>query len=125
MPIQPNEPDFSTLGPPGAREGFGDVVLPSRMCLPAASSECEISRSQGTQRPIPGYCLQGPGCNGSVALAVTVQSEEEQISTFPNITAPTSHLSHNPAINVELEKTLQRNIVEGTDQEVDSIRKRI
>ncbi|KAJ7817980.1 hypothetical protein B0H14DRAFT_2601594 [Mycena olivaceomarginata] len=110
---------LSTLGPPGALEGFGDVVLSSRVCLPAASSEYEISRSQGTQGPIPGYRVQSPGCNGSVALAVMVQSKEQQVSTSPNIAAPTLHLSHHRARRVELETTLQRNIVEGTDQEVD------
>ncbi|KAJ7444252.1 hypothetical protein B0H11DRAFT_2203783 [Mycena galericulata] len=82
---------FGTLDPPGAREGFGDVVHPSRMCLPAASSEYEISRSQGTQGPILGYQLSGPSCNGSVALAVTEQGEEQHTSTSPDMLSPTKH----------------------------------
>jgi hypothetical protein len=54
MPIQPNEFNFGTVDPPGSREGFGEVVHPSRKCLLAASLEREISRIQGTQGPIPG-----------------------------------------------------------------------
>lgn len=118
MLTHPKETDYSTLGPPGTREGFGDVVHPSRMCLPAASSEYEISRSQGTQGSIPGYQMQGPFCNGSVALTVTGQSEEQRVSTSPNISGSTKHLS-GTRLNAELETTNYRNIVEGTDQTVD------
>ncbi|KAJ7857803.1 hypothetical protein B0H14DRAFT_2578163 [Mycena olivaceomarginata] len=111
MPIQLNEPDFGTSGPPGSREGFGEVVHPSRECLQAASSEHETSRSQGTQGPIPGYHPLGPCCNGSVALAVTEQSEEQHHCTFPNIPTPSLHLSASSAdgeamIDVELEQIL-------------------
>ncbi|KAJ7182233.1 hypothetical protein C8R43DRAFT_940383 [Mycena crocata] len=89
MPIQPNEHNFGTLDPPGAREGFGELVPPSRQCLPAASSEHEISRSQGTQGPIPGYQTRGPSCNSSVALAVTEPSEE-QVGASPSTDSGTS-----------------------------------
>ncbi|KAJ7150456.1 hypothetical protein C8R43DRAFT_951432 [Mycena crocata] len=94
MPVHRNKVDFNTVGPPGSREGSGEVVHPSRECLLAASSEDEISRSQGTQGPIPGYHNSGPFCDGSVALAVTDQSEEQQVDTSPNISALTEHLPH-------------------------------
>lgn len=66
-----------SIYPPGSREGFGEMVQPSRECLPAPSSEREISKSQGTQGPTPGYHTLDPFCNGSVAPAVTEPSEEQ------------------------------------------------
>ncbi|KAJ7141829.1 hypothetical protein C8R43DRAFT_954499 [Mycena crocata] len=110
MAIQPNETEFGTLDPPGSREGFGEMVHPSRECLPAASSEREISRSQGTQGPIPGYHTLGPFCSGSVALAVTEPSEEQQLSASPDITFPARYLPCATMVNVELEPSSQRNI---------------
>ncbi|KAJ6483186.1 hypothetical protein C8R45DRAFT_931810 [Mycena sanguinolenta] len=92
------------------------MVPPSRMCLQAASSEQEISRSQGTQRPITGYLTQGPSCNSSVALAATVQGEEQRVSTSPNI-IPTRQLPCDAMVDVEVES--QRNITEDIDHEVD------
>ncbi|KAJ7090469.1 hypothetical protein C8R44DRAFT_750984 [Mycena epipterygia] len=85
MPIQLKETDC-TLGPPGSREGLREVVHPSRECLQAASSEHEISRSQGTRGPIPGYHSLGPSCNGSLALAVTELSEEQRVANTINYT---------------------------------------
>ncbi|KAJ7182306.1 hypothetical protein C8R43DRAFT_940463 [Mycena crocata] len=84
MTENPNTNTISTEDPPGTREGFGDVVQPSRQCLPAASSECEISRSQGIQGPIPGYRTLGPSCDSSVALAITEYGEERHYTTTPN-----------------------------------------
>ncbi|KAJ7078199.1 hypothetical protein C8R44DRAFT_754948 [Mycena epipterygia] len=118
MPIQPNETDCA-LGPPGSREGFGEVVHPSRECLQAASSEHEISRSQGTRGPIPGYHSLGPSCNGSLALAVTELSEEQRVGTSPNIMLPTEHLSRDTMVNVEMEPRSQDDIAEGTNQRFD------
>ncbi|KAJ7181524.1 hypothetical protein C8R43DRAFT_941356 [Mycena crocata] len=118
MPVHQNEVDFNTLGPPGSREGSGEVVHPSRECLLAASSEYEISRSQGTQGPIPGYHTSGPFCNGSAALAVTDQSEEQRVDTSPNI-APTEHLPHGREVVFDLETHEPRNIAEGIDQPSD------
>lgn len=46
MPVNDTNIQFGTGDPPGSREGFGDIVHPSRQCLPATSSESEISRSQ-------------------------------------------------------------------------------
>ncbi|KAJ7795556.1 hypothetical protein B0H14DRAFT_2620847 [Mycena olivaceomarginata] len=44
------------------------------------------------------------------------QSEEQEVSTSPNITAPTEQLSRNAMVNVELETRMHRNIVEGTNK---------
>ncbi|KAF8175235.1 hypothetical protein K438DRAFT_1771190 [Mycena galopus ATCC 62051] len=82
-----NQPLSPSEGPLGSREGFGDVVHPSRQCLPAASSEREFSRSQGIQGSIPGYQKLDPSCDSSVALAITQLNEEQQITT-PNVTTP-------------------------------------
>ncbi|KAJ7696324.1 hypothetical protein B0H17DRAFT_1131100 [Mycena rosella] len=93
------------------------MVHPSRKCLPAASLECEISRSQGTQGPIPGYEMQGPSCNSLVALAITEQSEEQHTSTSANIVALAHSMPgavHTTLQDVELEPTVNHNIVEGT-----------
>jgi hypothetical protein len=77
-------------------------------CFPLASA-CQL-RVQNTRSAVVrvsrglslGYHLQGPSCNGFVALAVRAQIEERQVSTSPNITAPTLHSSHNSVTNVGL-----------------------
>ncbi|KAJ6459906.1 Endonuclease/exonuclease/phosphatase [Mycena sanguinolenta] len=77
-------------------------------------SECEFSRSQGTQGSIPGYHERDPFCDGSVALTVAGQSEEQRVSTSPHVSSPKHQLS-GAAINEDLDLEIQRNVVEGTN----------
>ncbi|KAJ6506686.1 Endonuclease/exonuclease/phosphatase [Mycena sanguinolenta] len=90
MTKNPIQARLRTEGPPGTREGFGEVVPPSRQCLSAASSENEISRSQGNQGPSPDYHMHDPSCSSSVALAIAEYDEERHNSITPNMNTPVS-----------------------------------
>ncbi|KAJ7898944.1 hypothetical protein B0H14DRAFT_3554406 [Mycena olivaceomarginata] len=99
MSIQPNKTDYSTSGPSGSREGSGEVVHPSHMYLPAASSKREISRSQE-------------------------QSKEQRVGAFPNFLSPTEHISAT-RINVESEMKEYTNIAECPNQRFGKIPRRM
>ncbi|KAJ7828293.1 hypothetical protein B0H13DRAFT_1917178 [Mycena leptocephala] len=90
MNTQPNYNQYCTEDPPGSREGSGDLVHPSRMCLPAASLQSEISRSLGEQGPSPDYQMRDPFCSDSVALVVATTSEGQQIRAVPSISTSES-----------------------------------
>src|ERR1700761_9308876 len=77
MTVQPTYNRFSTLDPPGMREGLGETVHPPRQCPQAARSNGETSGSRGNRGPSPGYPQRDPPRGGStVALAATAAREE-------------------------------------------------
>jgi hypothetical protein len=82
MPVKPTYTRFCTEGPPGSREGFGDVVPPSRQCPPATSSEREFSRRQGDLGPSPDYPMHGPFCDSSAELATTMTCEGQHQGAY-------------------------------------------
>ncbi|KAJ7181851.1 hypothetical protein C8R46DRAFT_1027645 [Mycena filopes] len=122
MNTQPNYNPFCTKDPPGSREGSGDLVPPSRACLPAASSDGETSRSRGDRGPSPDYQMQDPSCSDFVALVTAVPSEEQQMCAVPNISvssehSPTSVLATTEAEN--LEDPPRTYVASGTKRKLD------
>ncbi|KAJ7691551.1 hypothetical protein B0H17DRAFT_1133635 [Mycena rosella] len=93
MPIHNTNIQIGTKGPPGSWESFGDVVHPSCQCLPATSSESEISRSRGDPGPSSDSPTHGPFCSGSAALAATAigEGQHPRSPTNPRNMTSTDH----------------------------------